>query len=227
MKKQCTFYFTNLIFYITISLTSMTCYADMVTDCLRGYQKTASCHRMIVNYWQHAPAIERIARQEGVEPELLKALIAYESRYNHQAVSPAQASGLTQVMPTTALGMHVHPSSLFIPEVSIRTGARYLRQMYNQFGRLDLALAAYNAGPRRVSRAGNRVPRIAETQHYVRNVTALYVEFKRKAASSAANHVIPHVSANLRVAQVEKPRYSQTKSETGSSVYQSHTSNIY
>ena len=121
-------------------------------------------------------------------------------------------------MPTTALGMHVHPSSLFIPEVSIRTGARYLRQMYNQFGRLDLALAAYNAGPRRVSRAGNRVPRIAETQHYVRNVTALYVEFKRKAASSAANHVIPHASANLHVAQVGKPRYSQTKSERRLSV---------
>ncbi|MDU1346843.1 MAG: lytic transglycosylase domain-containing protein [Eikenella corrodens] len=214
-------------FALLLLFISYPALSDGVSNCLKGFSNTPDCRRMIANYWQHAPAIERIARQEGVEPELLKALIAYESRYNHQAVSPAQASGLTQVMPTTALGMHVHPSSLFIPEVSIRTGARYLRQMYNQFGRLDLALAAYNAGPRRVSRAGNRVPRIAETQHYVRNVTALYVEFKRKAASSAANHVIPHVSANLRVAQVGKPRYSQTKSETGSSVYQSHTSNIY
>ena len=93
----------------------MTCYADMVTDCLRGHQKTASCHRMIVNYWQHAPAIERIARQEGVEPELLKALIAYESRYNHQAVSPAPncfRDARSSIEPVYSGSLYPHRSTL-------------------------------------------------------------------------------------------------------------------
>ena len=207
---------------LLFSVAPVLCHADPVTDCLRGNNKTASCHKMIVNYWRHNSVIEQVARQEGLEPELLKALIAYESAYNHRAVSPVRASGLTQVMPTTALGMRVHPSRLFIPEVSVRTGARYLRQMYNKFGRLDLALAAYNAGPRRVIRAGNRIPKIAETQIYVRNITALYLEFKRKASTSHNRTSYPHPSATHRRKEAENTHIGQT----GNSAYQSHTSNM-
>lgn len=214
------FWLTLLLLFI-----SPTTLSDGVSDCLKGRSNTPACRRMITNYWQHAPAIEHIARQEGVEPELLKAMIAYESRYNHQAVSPVKASGLTQIMPTTALGMRVHPSQLFIPEVSIRTGARYLRQMYNQFGRLDLALAAYNAGPRRVRQAGNRVPNIVETQHYVRNVTALYIEFKRKTPSS--NHTTSHITDGLSIVQAESQRPRRIKPNADGDAYQSHTSNLY
>jgi hypothetical protein len=111
---------------------------------------------------------------------------------------------------------------LFIPEVSVRTGARYLRQMYNKFGRLDLALAAYNAGPRRVIRAGNRIPKIAETQIYVRNITALYLEFKRKASTSHDRTSYPHPSATHRRKEAENTHIGQT----GNSAYQSHTSNM-
>lgn len=210
----------HICFPLLLLTASNAAFPNNIPDCLKGRLNTPECRHMIMNYWQHSSSIERIAIQEGIEPELLKALIAHESAYNARAVSPAQASGLTQVMPTTALGMRVNPSHLFIPEVSIRTGARYLRQMYNQFGRLDLALAAYNAGPRRVIRAGNRVPRIAETQNYVRNVTALYLEFKRKA--SAPHPRTPHPRTNLRIAQAENTRPRQVES----SAYQSHTSNI-
>ena len=61
-------------------------FADKVSDCLKGHLNTPECRRMIANYWAHHQTIERIARQEGVEPALLKALIAYESHYNHKAV---------------------------------------------------------------------------------------------------------------------------------------------
>lgn len=181
--------------------------ADHVSDCLKGRSKSNTCQTMIANYWAHHQTIERIARQEGVEPALLKALIAYESNYNHKAVSPKQASGLTQVMPTTARGLNIDPAKLFVPEVSVRTGARYLRRMFDQFGRTDLALAAYNAGPGRVIKAGYRVPPIAETQNYVSNVSALFREFKnRERNNPTANRtgrktVVVSATPEIRVKQ--------------------------
>lgn len=154
---------------------------DQVTACLQGRLKNRGCYTMIANYWKHVPTIERAACSEGVDPRLMKSLIAYESRYKSSAVSPVQATGLTQVMPATARGeFGLSRDHLYHPEISVRAGARYLTKMYRQFGRLDLALAAYNAGPGRVKGAGNRVPTIRETQDYVRNITALYAVFKEK-----------------------------------------------
>ena len=149
----------------------------VVEDCLKGKRQTQSCYTLIANYWQHAPTIERVAREEGVDPKWMKSLIAYESMYNSRAVSPVKATGLTQVMPATAMGEYrLSRDRLYHPETSVRAGTRYLKKMYRQFGRMDLALAAYNAGPGRVQRAGNRIPNIAENREYVRNVTALYAE---------------------------------------------------
>lgn len=195
--------------------------ADHVSDCLKGRSQSAACRTMVANYWAHHQAIERIARQEGVEPALLKALIAYESHYNHRAVSPKQAAGLTQVMPGTARGLNINPSNLFVPEVSIRTGARYLRKMYGQFGRTDLALAAYNAGPGRVVKAGYRVPQIAETQNYVNKVSALFREFKSREKEPKA------VSAGKTAAVSATPKSSIKASvPKRSDPYQSYTSNL-
>ncbi|WP_198344799.1 lytic transglycosylase domain-containing protein [Neisseria chenwenguii] len=219
-KFTCTKYF---ILLTTLFISPLT-HADKISGCLKGYINTPECRRMIANYWQHAPSIERIAVQEGVEPELLKALIAYESSYNHRAVSRVQATGLTQVMPGTARGMGVHPDKLYIPTVSIRAGARYLRQMFRDFGRLDLALAAYNAGPGRVRKAGRKVPNIKETQNYVRNVSALYTEFKRKTAyanNTGRNNIAAVSGKNTSPSSGTQPaKYS------ANSAYQSHTSNV-
>ena len=108
---------------------------------------------------------------------LLKAVMAVESNFDHQAVSEAGAMGLMQLMPGTALDMYV--ADPWNPEENIRGGARYLRILANQYGGdMVLTLAAYNAGPEAVRRAGQRVPRIPETQEYVRKVVALYNAFK-------------------------------------------------
>ena len=98
---------------------------------------------------------------------LLDALVWTESRYNPLAVSPAGAAGLGQLMPATAKELGV--SNRFDPMANIFGAARYLRQMLDKFGVVHLALAAYNAGPGAVERAGG-IPQNGETPRYVRDV---------------------------------------------------------
>ncbi len=115
-------------------------------------------------------AIEDAAAANGVDPRLLASLVWTESAFRPDAVSPVGAQGLAQLMPATAAGLGVDPSD---PVQNLQGGARYLAAQLSAFGRVDLALAAYNAGPGRVRRSGG-VPDIAETQAYVRIVTDRY-----------------------------------------------------
>jgi soluble lytic murein transglycosylase-like protein len=109
------------------------------------------------------------AARYGLSPLLLEALVWQESRWRSAAVSPKGAIGLTQLMPGTASDLGVNPHD---PVANLDGGARYLRQMLDQFGGdVVKALAAYNAGPARVKRAGG-VPAIAETQAYVAAILA-------------------------------------------------------
>ena len=98
---------------------------------------------------------------------LLDALVWTESLYNPLAVSPAGAAGLGQLMPATAKELGVF--NRFDPMANIFGAARYLRQMLDRFGVVHLAVAAYNAGPGAVERAGG-IPRNGETPGYVRDV---------------------------------------------------------
>lgn len=116
--------------------------------------------------------IDRAAAEHGLDPKLLHALVATESAYRPQAVSPAGAGGLTQLMPDTARELGVRDR--WDPEENVRGGARYLAQQIVRFQDLRLALAAFNAGPARVARLG-RVPEIRETQNYVRSVLDCYL----------------------------------------------------
>ena len=116
---------------------------------------------------QVAPAINAAAAGAGIEGRLLAALVWTESTFNQAAVSPAGAIGLAQLMPGTAAGLGVDP---YDPIQNLQGGARYLRTQLERFGRIDLALAAYNAGPGRVIDAGYEVPDIVETQLYVLRV---------------------------------------------------------
>jgi soluble lytic murein transglycosylase-like protein len=118
--------------------------------------------------WQ--PAIAQAAAEQGLPTELLEALVWTESGFRADAVSHAGATGLTQLMPATAAGLGVDPND---PIQNLQGGARFLRQMIDRFGSLDLALAAYNAGPGRVDRAGG-IPDIPETRNYVTTVLSRY-----------------------------------------------------
>lgn len=115
---------------------------------------------------QYAGAIEAAAAKAGIEPALLGALAWSESGFRADAQSSAGAIGLTQLMPATAAGMGVDPHD---PIANLEGGARYLAVQLRRFGRVDLALAAYNAGPTAVSRAGG-IPPYNETQTFVRRV---------------------------------------------------------
>ena len=116
--------------------------------------------------------IQTAAKRYRLDPELIRAVIKVESDFDPQAVSQKGAMGLMQLMPGTAEEMDV--SAPFEPQANIQGGSRYLRKLINLFdGDLRLVLAAYNAGPNRVL-ANNRVPRIAETEKYVKRVLREY-----------------------------------------------------
>jgi len=113
-------------------------------------------------------AIARAACESGISPSLLEAVVAQESGYRTLATSGAGAKGLTQLMPGTADAMGV--ARPFEPMSNLRGGARYLRNQLARFRRIDLALAAYNAGPERRALSEGRIPNISETKAYVRSV---------------------------------------------------------
>ena len=116
------------------------------------------------SYLPHVYAAEA---QYSLPSGLLDDLVWTESRYNPLAISKAGAAGLGQLMPGTARDLGV--SNRFDPKANILGAARYLRQMLDKFGVVHLALAAYNAGPGAVERAGG-IPRNGETPAYVREV---------------------------------------------------------
>jgi len=110
----------------------------------------------------------QMAERYGLPPNVLLSLLHQESRFNPNAVSRAGALGIGQLMPGTAAELGVDPRN---PTQNIEGSARYLRQQLDRFGGdMRLALAAYNAGPRRVVEAGNEIPNNKETQAYVPTV---------------------------------------------------------
>ena len=117
--------------------------------------------------------VEDIARQYGLDPYLLHAIIKVESGYNPRALSAKGARGLMQLMPETARRFGV--SDAFNPRENIRGGAEYVQWLLKLFqGDVELALAGYNAGEQAVIRAGHRIPAYAETRTYVPKVLAHY-----------------------------------------------------
>ena len=134
-----------------------------------------------------ADEINAAAARHRLDPALLKALIRQESNFNPNAVSPAGAKGLTQLMPGTAAALGV--KNPLDPAQAINGGAKYLRQQLDRFGGdVRKALAAYNAGPGAVARHGG-VPPYAETQNYVRKVMAYAEEYRRAAAAPAGARI--------------------------------------
>jgi soluble lytic murein transglycosylase-like protein len=130
--------------------------------------------------------IAESAAASGIDPALLAAMISNESGFNPYATSGAGARGLMQLMPQTAASLGV--TDAYDPEQNVRAGARYLRALLDRFGTLQLAVAAYNAGPAAVERYGG-IPPYVETRAYVRDVLARYRELGRKAPVSVRKSV--------------------------------------
>ena len=116
--------------------------------------------------------IEKVAKRQQVSAALVKAVMHAESEFNPRLISPRGAVGLMQILPDTAGTIGIE--KLLDPHQNIQAGARYLRELLEQFnGDEILAVAAYNCGPGMV-RKYNGVPPFRETQDFVRRVFAHY-----------------------------------------------------
>ncbi|QLL16702.1 lytic transglycosylase domain-containing protein [Pseudomonas chlororaphis subsp. aurantiaca] len=117
--------------------------------------------------------VEKVANEVEIDAHLLHAMVAIESRYKHEAVSPKGALGLMQVMPTT--GKRFGFTDLTLPYNNLSAGATYMKWLLEHFEyNLELALAGYNAGEGAVAKYGKAVPPYPETQKYVAKVMSLY-----------------------------------------------------
>jgi soluble lytic murein transglycosylase-like protein len=118
---------------------------------------------------QFRPAFEQASRETQLPLALLAAVANVESRFEPEARSAAGAHGLFQVLPSTAKELELDTST---PEQNVLAGARYLRMVLDRFQSTELALAAYNAGPTAVQKAGGAPNRASRA--YVRGVTRLW-----------------------------------------------------
>jgi soluble lytic murein transglycosylase-like protein len=147
--------------------------------------------------------IEEHAALNLVSADLVRALIQAESAFNPRALSPKGAMGLMQLMPATAAEHGVRDP--FDPVENIRAGVKYLKSLLDAYdGRVELALAAYNAGPGAVKKYGGKVPPYRETQNYVSRIQG----------TTAANGTMPPSTRVYRVVEIvdgrEIVRYTGT-----------------
>jgi len=124
------------------------------------------------------PIIMKVSRHYQVDPALVKAIILAESEYNPNAISRKGAKGLMQLMPRTARSLGVE--DIFDPEHNIKGGVRHFKGLLNKFeGDVRLALAAYNAGSRKV-RQYKGIPPFKATKRYIKRVVEYYQIYRRQ-----------------------------------------------
>ncbi len=152
-------------------------------DVFRSYLDDATRYQRLESV-PFGEVIRQAAVSHGVDALLIAAIVETESSFDPCAISRRGAVGLMQVMPATAGS---HPlERLTDPDLNVDLGAGYLRHLLDLYGGdLELALAAYNAGPANVRRYGG-LPPFRETQHYVERVLGLYVDHHQEAWRSSA-----------------------------------------
>jgi len=128
--------------------------------------------------------IRAAAKRYSVDADLITSVIAAESNFDPKAISRRDARGLMQLLPETATRLGV--KNIFDPQENIDAGTHYLSDLLQLYKNdLALTLAAYNAGPERVQRYGQRVPPFAETISYIRRVQQTYEHRKSNSPSVA------------------------------------------
>ena len=134
----------------------------------KDYTGRQSFESFLAGAEKYRAEIAKAAQTYNIPEKLIASVMKQESNFNPTAVSSAGASGLMQLMPSTARYLGINDR--FDPEQNIMGGAKYLRQMLDQFGNdMSTALAAYNAGPGNVKKYDG-IPPFKETQNYVKNV---------------------------------------------------------
>ena len=158
------------------------------------------------NLKKYETMLASVANEYKVDPALMKAMMAAESGFNPQAVSPKGAVGLMQIMPATAERYGVAGDSknsiqqkLADPKINVRLAARYLHDLNRLFpNQQALVIASYNAGEHAVQRYKNAIPPFAETRNYVQLVTQFYQFYAgvaapltrvKKTGDNAANRI--------------------------------------
>jgi hypothetical protein len=162
---------------------------------------------------RYRPLVESISRRNGVDPNLIDAMIRTESNYNAWAVSPKGAIGLMQLIPET--GRRFGVQNFFDPQQNIEGGVRYIKYLLEMFGgNVDLSLAAYNAGENLVARLG-KIPPYPETRNYVRKIRAVYTKpstaslassLKSEPTSQANPVDTPKIGSVVSAGPAEKPQ---------------------
>jgi soluble lytic murein transglycosylase-like protein len=126
---------------------------------------------------RYDPIISKASKHHGISFPLLKAIIKVESDFNPRAVSKKGAKGLMQLMPENIKNLKI--KNPFDPTENVMGGARYFKHLLDRFnGKLQLSLAAYNAGPTQVDRY-SRIPPFKETEDYIRKVMTYYYAYKK------------------------------------------------
>jgi soluble lytic murein transglycosylase-like protein len=139
--------------------------------------RSISWEKVPLNTRSFGAEIRSASRSNAVDESLIRAIIHAESAYQTDAQSPKGAQGLMQLMPSTQLEVDV--TNPFDPGDNIRGGTYYLSRLLDEFGGdLELAAAAYNAGPTAVNKYGG-IPPYDETREYVRRVKILYRRYQQ------------------------------------------------
>lgn len=147
----------------------------------------------------------------GIDPALALSIAKVESNFRMEARSSCGAVGVFQIMPSTAKKIGINPYSL---TENIRGGLKYYLTMYRMFGSVELALAAYNAGPGNVKRYNNTVPPFGETKRFVEKIMALQNVHKNDPAILQARAPKPVVVKTTQVVKEEvKPQEEEKEDE--------------
>ena len=159
--------------YITDNAAAAANYRIILTTAKRpqGFQE------MVVTGVKFAALIQRAARETGLDPAFIQAVIRVESNFNPRALSKKGAQGLMQLLP--ALARQYGVKDAFDPAANVLAGSRYLKKLQDRFGSLEKTLAAYNAGPSRVLEYGGPPP-FAETKKYIVQVKWYYKHYRER-----------------------------------------------